>query len=35
MSRVTVAINKIKADLDSISGLDGEVADLIEQNGIF
>lgn len=30
MSRTTVAINRIKEELDSISGLDGIVADIIE-----
>ena len=30
MSRVDMAIKSIKEDLDSISGLDGIVADLVE-----
>lgn len=31
MSRTTKSINQIKADLDRISGLDGTVADTLEQ----
>lgn len=31
MSRTTVAINNIKQELDSISGLDGIVADKMEE----
>ena len=30
MSRTTAAINKIKENIDSISGLDGNVADFME-----